>query len=122
MSAPDAPAGGPCAGRRLALFDLDGTLLCGPSAERRFAAWLFSRRHAGVRQAFGWLGYALSHLAGDGREAYRVVRVDAAQGEKVDVPLELRVPTQHDELGPGAYTLGHVEVDGGGGQVLATVL
>ena len=71
MSAPDAPAGGPCAGRRLALFDLDGTLLCGPSAERRFAAWLFSRRHAGVRQAFGWLGYALSHLAGDGRDVLR---------------------------------------------------
>jgi HAD superfamily hydrolase (TIGR01490 family) len=33
---------------RLVLFDLDGTLLPMPSAERRFARWLWQRGHIGI--------------------------------------------------------------------------
>ena len=45
-------------GRRLlALFDLDGTLLTGPSSERRFGAWLFRRRAIGWRQGLAWTSY-----------------------------------------------------------------
>ena len=56
---------------RLALFDLDGTLLRGPSSERRFAAWLFGRRHAGAAQAGAWLAYAAVHARRDGRHVLR---------------------------------------------------
>lgn len=37
----------------LAIFDIDGTLLCGASSERRFAAHLVRRRLVGPRQV-GW--------------------------------------------------------------------
>ena len=56
---------------RLALFDLDGTLLRGPSSERRFAAWLFGRRHAGAAQAGAWLAYAAIRARRDGRHVLR---------------------------------------------------
>ena len=57
--------------RRLVLFDLDGTLLCGASSERRFAAWLFAHRHAGARQAGTWLAHAAGRVRCDGRHVLR---------------------------------------------------
>ena len=56
---------------RLALFDLDGTLLRGTSSERRFAAWLFANGHAGAFQACAWWAHALGHAVRDGRDVWR---------------------------------------------------
>lgn len=39
---------------RLALFDIDGTLLDPPSSERRFIRHLFARRQLGARQLLSW--------------------------------------------------------------------
>lgn len=47
-------------GQRLALFDLDGTLLAGASSERRFAWHLARTGLIGPRQALSWLAFAAS--------------------------------------------------------------
>ena len=44
--------------RRLALFDLDGTLLRGPSSERRFTWHLARSGLIGPRQALAWFAFA----------------------------------------------------------------
>jgi HAD superfamily hydrolase (TIGR01490 family) len=45
--------------RVAAFFDLDGTLMAGPSLERRFFRMLRYRRAIGVRNYFLWLGEAM---------------------------------------------------------------
>lgn len=46
--------------RRLALFDLDGTLLVGAPSERRFARQLARAGLIGPRQALSWLAFVAS--------------------------------------------------------------
>ncbi len=85
-------------GRKLALFDLDGTLLHGASSERRFAWWLFASRHAGASQARAWAAHASRHVFRDGRDVLRrdkaylaglpVARVAALASEHVDEVLD----------------------------------
>jgi HAD superfamily hydrolase (TIGR01490 family) len=41
-----------------AFFDLDGTLVAGPSLERRFFAWLRARREIRARNYFWWMAEA----------------------------------------------------------------
>jgi HAD superfamily hydrolase (TIGR01490 family) len=56
---------------RLAIFDVDGTLVTGKSTERRFIAWLFRRGHLGLRQILsaGW--YAVRWFPRYGRHVFR---------------------------------------------------
>jgi HAD superfamily hydrolase (TIGR01490 family) len=48
-----------CPARVGAFFDLDGTLMAGPSLERRFFRILRYRRAIGVKNYFSWLGEAI---------------------------------------------------------------
>ena len=53
----------------MAVFDLDGTLVGGPSSERRFALWLLRRGVLGPRQCLAWLGFLGRHALRHGRHA-----------------------------------------------------
>lgn len=55
--------------RRIAVFDLDGTLLHGASSERRFAAWLLQRGVLGAPQLAAWLRFLVVHGWRLGRHA-----------------------------------------------------
>ena len=88
---------------RLALFDLDGTLLRGSSSERRFAAWLFGHRHAGAAQAGAWLAYAAIRARRDGRH---VLRRDKGYVAGLDVGLVAELAAAHVDAVIGA---GHVD-------------
>jgi HAD superfamily phosphoserine phosphatase-like hydrolase len=44
---------------RLAVFDIDGTLIAGPSTEKRFFLWLLRTGRLGPRQVFAWLFFLL---------------------------------------------------------------
>lgn len=52
---------------RLAVFDIDGTLVAGPSTEKRFFWWLARRGRIGPRQLFAFLWFTLRHLPRYGR-------------------------------------------------------
>lgn len=56
---------------RLAVFDIDGTLVAGPSTEKRFALHLARRGLLGPRQAFSYLGYLPRGLAQYGRHGLK---------------------------------------------------
>lgn len=79
-------------GCRLALFDLDGTLLRGASSERRFARWMFARGHAGPPQAIAWSAHALRHAIRDGRD---VLRRDKAYLAGLDVHRVAELADEH---------------------------
>jgi HAD superfamily hydrolase (TIGR01490 family) len=55
----------------LAIFDIDGTLIAGPSTERRFFWWLLRRGRLGLRQILAWLGFAIRHFRSSGRNVMR---------------------------------------------------
>jgi HAD superfamily hydrolase (TIGR01490 family) len=57
-------------GRVAAFFDLDGTLLAGPSLERRFFAWLRMRQEISAKNYLWWLADA-ARLAPHGIAAMR---------------------------------------------------
>lgn len=56
---------------RLALFDVDGTLLTGASAERRFIRFLLLRRRIGPRQALAMVAFSLVYAARFGRHVFK---------------------------------------------------
>lgn len=93
----------PAPGRRLALFDLDGTLLHGPSSERRFAAWLFLHGHARATQAGAWLAQAAARARRDGRHA---LRRDKAYVAGLDVDRVTELAAAHVDAVIGA---GHLD-------------
>ncbi|HKL63926.1 MAG TPA: HAD-IB family hydrolase [Woeseiaceae bacterium] len=52
---------------RLAVFDIDGTLVAGPSTEKRFFLWLLRRGVLGPRRVFAFLWFNLRWLPRYGR-------------------------------------------------------
>jgi HAD superfamily hydrolase (TIGR01490 family) len=56
---------------RLALFDIDGTLVTGPSTEKRFALELARRGRIGPRQALAFLAFIPPGLAAHGRHVLK---------------------------------------------------
>ena len=56
---------------KLALFDIDGTLVRAPSTERRFARWLRERRHIGWRQYLAFAAFTLRYLPRYGSGVFR---------------------------------------------------
>jgi len=56
---------------RLAVFDIDGTLVAGPSTEKRFALHLARRGLLGPRQVFAFLGFLPQGIARFGRHGLK---------------------------------------------------
>lgn len=56
---------------RLAIFDVDGTLVSGKSTEKRFIAWLWRRGHLGPRQALAAAWFVLRWFPLFGRHVFR---------------------------------------------------
>jgi HAD superfamily hydrolase (TIGR01490 family) len=56
---------------RLAIFDVDGTLVSGRSTEKRFMAWLLRRGHIGPRQAFSAAWFVIRWFPRFGRHVFR---------------------------------------------------
>jgi len=57
--------------RRLALFDIDGTLVTGAGTERSCFAHMIARGVVGPRQLFAFAAYAFIRLPRDGRDVFR---------------------------------------------------
>lgn len=86
---------------RLAVFDLDGTLIGGASCERRFASWLLRHGVIGPRQMLLWAGFLASAWSRHGRHVPKkdkcyvagleVARVEALAGRFVDEELVARL-------------------------------
>lgn len=55
----------------LAVFDIDGTLVTGPSTEKRFAFQLARRGRLGPRQVFAFLAFLLRELTHFGRHVLK---------------------------------------------------
>lgn len=84
---------------RLAIFDIDGTLVPGSSSEVRFVRYLWSKRVLGPRQllAYAWfcLRYALryrQHLMQKNKAYLSGLREDRVQALAVDFVQELLLP------------------------------
>ncbi|MEX2497075.1 MAG: HAD-IB family hydrolase [Woeseia sp.] len=56
---------------RLALFDVDGTLVTGKSTEKRFIAWLFRHGHLGPRQLLSAAWFVLRWFPVYGQHVFR---------------------------------------------------
>ena len=56
---------------KLVLMDIDGTLLRGPSAERRFARYLIEQRRIGLREALQFARFTLRYLPNFGSGVLR---------------------------------------------------
>ena len=56
---------------RLAIFDLDGTLVAGKSTEKRFIAWLFRRGHIGPLQVLSAAWFVVRWFPQYGRHVFR---------------------------------------------------
>ncbi len=56
---------------RLAIFDVDGTLVSGYSTEKRFIAWLFRRGYIGPRQMFAASWFIVRRFPTFGRHVFR---------------------------------------------------
>lgn len=56
---------------RLAVFDVDGTLVTGASTEKRFGLHLVRKGHIGPRQVLAFLGFLLRELPGYGTQALK---------------------------------------------------
>lgn len=57
-------------GSRLALFDIDGTLLKEPSSEKRFMLWLFLKGRIGPIRLLAYAVFALRHFPRYGLEVF----------------------------------------------------
>lgn len=55
---------------RLALFDIDGTLVCGPSTEKRFALWLLLRGRIGLIRLLAYAVFSLRYLPRYGLDVF----------------------------------------------------
>lgn len=56
---------------RLAIFDVDGTLVAGKSTEKRFIAWMLRRGHIGPRQLLAAAWFVLRWFPRYGRHVFR---------------------------------------------------
>ncbi len=56
---------------RLAIFDVDGTLVAGKSTEKRFIAWMLRRRLIGARQLFAAAWFVVRWFPRYGRHVFR---------------------------------------------------
>ncbi|MEX2122663.1 MAG: HAD-IB family phosphatase [Woeseia sp.] len=56
---------------RLAIFDVDGTLVSGKSTEKRFIAWLLRRGHIGPRQVLSAAWFVVRWFPQYGRHVFR---------------------------------------------------
>ncbi|HEX7063349.1 MAG TPA: HAD-IB family phosphatase [Woeseiaceae bacterium] len=56
---------------RLAIFDVDGTLVGGKSTEKRFIAWMLRRRHIGARQCLAAAWFTIRWFPTYGRHVFR---------------------------------------------------
>ncbi|HET6629224.1 MAG TPA: HAD-IB family phosphatase [Woeseiaceae bacterium] len=56
---------------RLAIFDVDGTLVAGKSTEKRFIAWMLRRGYIGPRQLLAGAWFVLRWSARYGRHVFR---------------------------------------------------
>lgn len=56
---------------RLAVFDVDGTLIAGKSTEKRFIAWLLKSGHLGARQLASMVWHVPRRLPLYGRHVFR---------------------------------------------------
>lgn len=56
---------------RLAIFDVDGTLISGKSTEKRFIAWLLRRRRIGPRQMLSMAWFVVRWFPRFGRHVFR---------------------------------------------------
>jgi HAD superfamily hydrolase (TIGR01490 family) len=56
---------------KLAVFDIDGTLIDGASTERRFFWALLRHRRLGPRQILAWVGFAVRQFRSAGRNVMR---------------------------------------------------
>jgi HAD superfamily hydrolase (TIGR01490 family) len=56
---------------KLAVFDIDGTLVTGPSTEKRFALHLARRGRLGPRQAFAFLAFLPREMRRFGRNVFK---------------------------------------------------
>lgn len=56
---------------RLALFDVDGTLVAGKSTEKRFIGWMLGRGHIGVRQLLAAAWFVVRWFPRYGRHVFR---------------------------------------------------
>ncbi len=87
---------------RLALFDVDGTLLTGPSAERRFIRFLLVKRRIGPRQAVAMAAFALVYAARYGRHVFKKDKAYLT-GLRVDDVAALAREFVGAELVPALY-------------------
>lgn len=56
---------------RLAIFDIDGTLIPGASSEARFARFLWQRGALGPRQLLAYIGFCIRYLPRFGRQVLK---------------------------------------------------
>lgn len=56
---------------RLAIFDVDGTLVAGKSTEKRFIGWMLRRRHIGLRQLLAAAWFVVRWFPRYGRHVFR---------------------------------------------------
>lgn len=56
---------------RLAIFDVDGTLVAGKSTEKRFIGWMLRHGHIGVRQLLAAAWFVLRWFPRYGRHVFR---------------------------------------------------
>lgn len=56
---------------RLAIFDVDGTLIAGKSTEKRFIGWMVRRGHIGPRQALSAAWFVVRWFPRYGRHVFR---------------------------------------------------
>jgi HAD superfamily phosphoserine phosphatase-like hydrolase len=56
---------------RLAIFDVDGTLVAGKSTEKRFVLWMLRRGHVGPRQLLAAAWFGLRYFPKYGRHVWR---------------------------------------------------
>src|SRR5690606_33200666 len=56
---------------RLAIFDVDGTLVGGKSTEKRFIGWMLRRRHIGPRQCLAAVWFTIRWFPLYGRHVFR---------------------------------------------------
>ena len=61
---------GPRSKPRLALFDIDGTLLREPSSEKRFMLWMFLRGRIGLIRLLAYAVFALRYLPRYGAQVF----------------------------------------------------
>jgi HAD superfamily hydrolase (TIGR01490 family) len=87
--------------RTAAFFDLDGTLIEGPSLERRFTAWLRKRRAIPAANYFRWLGRAVQ-LAPQGFGVMRHANKMYLRGIDIEALQRIAPGAPHHSGSPAA--------------------